>query len=181
MSIASEKYAKEATDEILGKANRCEIKDGDDEYPGFYFKDDDATPDDELIEDMHEERVFIPAILSAIEAATKEKDEIFKLLEGEYKDVCGRLRVYIEKYGLGLGGEHISELIVADAEKQRQTIARLLAVIEPFAAEYYESTEDSRIPGGDKQIYHVFVGDLRRAAEIYDEYSDDPPGLRRRE
>ena len=58
--------AKEATARIWDKAEHCDIDDGGDIYPGLYFKDDDDTPDDELIEDMYEERVFIPIIEAAI-------------------------------------------------------------------------------------------------------------------
>jgi len=68
-------HAKDAFNKIWDLAKHCEVLDDGDLYPALYFKDDKNTPDDELIEDMYEERVFIPIIQAAIDADRAERDK----------------------------------------------------------------------------------------------------------
>jgi hypothetical protein len=34
-----------------------------------------------------------------------------------YKEMCSRLREVVEQYGLGLGGEHVDELVIAEIHR----------------------------------------------------------------
>lgn len=156
--MTPEERAKEAAGEILSKAELCEITDDDDLYTGLYFKDDEGTPDDELIEDMYEERVFIPIILSAIEAATAEQDAQIKKL---------RDQISLHKYD--------KENYREEVEHLKAQIAKLLAVIEPFAkvAENWDPSEDDNLSMRAKECPEEWedftMGDFRAAAKIHKE------------
>ena len=104
-------HAKDAFNKIWDLAKHCEVLDDGDLYPALYFKDDKNTPDDELIEDMYEERVFIPIIQAAIDADRAERDEHYgrkmddlarkyEARIAELEDERDRLRKFVE-YAMG--------------------------------------------------------------------------------
>lgn len=98
-------------------------------------------------------------ILSAIEAATKEKDEERERIEDELWAKVKRHRATIKE-------------LERDIEKKDKTIARLLAVIEPFAKMYRTLSIDGKSKIDVPMVTTMIIDNLRAAASVYEEVKD---------
>lgn len=57
------------------------------------------------------------------EVERRDKDlETFDWLKKEYGRVCGMLQETCQKYKLGLGGEDVAELVVAEVERLKEEL-----------------------------------------------------------
>jgi hypothetical protein len=59
------------------------------------------------------------AIAAVLECNPDQALDVARELVGRYKTMCGRLQECVQKHKLGLGGEQVDELVVAEVDRLR--------------------------------------------------------------